>query len=91
MHLDSLSAEQSLVTLNISAIGLEVVEASHRLAEFGLNHVEEVVREHLQLSFARDFRRWAMMQGCARMAPWSATMRCSALSACRHKRSISPW
>ncbi len=55
MHFHGLSAEQSLASLKTSKAGLNASEAARRLAEFGPNHVEEVAREHLLLSFAREF------------------------------------
>ncbi|HEX7971715.1 MAG TPA: cation-transporting P-type ATPase [Thiobacillus sp.] len=55
MHIQSLTAEQSLASLHTSAAGLTAVEARRRLAEFGPNHVEEVGREHRLLRFAREF------------------------------------
>lgn len=55
MHIHGLSVEQSLASLKTTAAGLTVAEAARRLAEFGPNHVEEVGREHLLLSFAREF------------------------------------
>jgi len=55
MHIHGLSVAQSLASLKTSADGLAAVEAARRLAEFGPNHVEEVKREHLLLSFAREF------------------------------------
>ncbi|MHB1091881.1 cation-translocating P-type ATPase [Thiobacillus sp.] len=55
MHIQSLTAEQSLASLHTSAAGLAAIEARRRLSEFGPNHVEEVGREHLLLRFAREF------------------------------------
>lgn len=55
MHIQSLTAEQSLTSLHTSAAGLISAEAQRRLAEFGPNHVEEVRRENLLLRFAREF------------------------------------
>ncbi|MHB1187849.1 cation-translocating P-type ATPase [Thiobacillus sp.] len=55
MHIQSLTAEQSLASLHTSAVGLTSAEAQRRLAEFGPNHVEEVARERLLLRFAREF------------------------------------
>ena len=55
MHIQSLTAEQSLASLHTSAAGLTAVEARRRLAEFGPNHVEEVGREPLLFRFAREF------------------------------------
>ena len=55
MHIHGLSAEQSLASLKTSAAGLAAAEAARRLAEFGPNHVEEVARENLLLSFASEF------------------------------------
>ena len=55
MQIHGLSAEQSLASLKTTAAGLTAAEAVRRLAEFGPNHVEEVGREPLLLSFAREF------------------------------------
>ena len=55
MQLHQLSAEQALASLNSSAAGLSPAEAKRRLSEFGPNHVEEVGRENLFVSFAREF------------------------------------
>jgi magnesium-transporting ATPase (P-type) len=55
VHIHGLSVEQSLSSLKTTAEGLSASEAARRLADFGPNHVEEVAREHLFLSFAREF------------------------------------
>jgi len=55
VHIYGLSVEQSLASLKTTAAGLAVAEAARRLTEFGPNHVEEVGRENLVLSFAREF------------------------------------
>lgn len=55
MHIQSLTAEQSLASLHTPVAGLTAVEVQRRLAEFGPNHLEEVGREHLLLRFAREF------------------------------------
>ena len=55
MHIHGLSAEQALSSLKTGTTGLASVEAARRLVEFGPNHVEQVGREHLLLSFAREF------------------------------------
>lgn len=55
VHIQSLTAEQSLASLHTAVTGLTAAEARRRLAEFGPNHVEEVGRESLLLSFAREF------------------------------------
>ncbi|HJX57616.1 MAG TPA: cation-transporting P-type ATPase, partial [Thiobacillus sp.] len=55
MHIQSLTAEQSLASLHTSAAGLTAREAQRRLVEFGPNHVEEVGRERLLPRFAREF------------------------------------
>jgi sodium/potassium-transporting ATPase subunit alpha len=55
MQIHGLSAEQSLASLKTTAAGLAVAEAVRRLAEFGPNHVEEVGREPVLLTFAREF------------------------------------
>ncbi|MDO9220740.1 MAG: HAD-IC family P-type ATPase, partial [Thiobacillus sp.] len=55
VHIQSLTAEQSLTSLHTSAAGLTASEAARRRSEFGPNHVEEVRRENLLLGFAREF------------------------------------
>jgi len=55
MHIHRLIAEQALASLKTSLAGLAPAEAARRLLEFGPNHVEELGREHLLLSFAREF------------------------------------
>ena len=55
MHIHALTVEQSLASLKTATGGLAADEAVRRLAEFGPNHVEEVAREHLLLSFVREF------------------------------------
>ncbi|MFA5913006.1 MAG: cation-transporting P-type ATPase [Burkholderiales bacterium] len=55
MRIHKLTAEQSLASLRTSAAGLAPAEAARRLLEFGPNHVEELDREHLLVSFAREF------------------------------------
>jgi calcium-translocating P-type ATPase len=55
MQIHGLSAEQSLASLKSTDAGLTAAEALRRLSEFGPNHVEEVGREPLLLTFAREF------------------------------------
>ncbi|MEI7843692.1 MAG: cation-transporting P-type ATPase, partial [Gallionellaceae bacterium] len=55
MHIHTLNIEQSLASLKTTASGLSTSDAARRLAEFGPNHVEETPREHLLISFAREF------------------------------------
>ncbi len=55
MPIFRLTAEQALASLRTAADGLSAEEAQRRRAEFGPNHVEEVGRENLLLSFAREF------------------------------------
>ena len=55
MQIHRLSAEQCLASLKTTVSGLAAADAARRLAEFGPNHIEEVGREHLLLSFAREF------------------------------------
>jgi calcium-translocating P-type ATPase len=55
VHIQSLTAEQSLASLHTAPSGLNAAAARRRLAEFGPNHVEEVARERLLLRFAREF------------------------------------
>jgi len=55
VHIQRLPADEALSSLKTSLAGLLPSEAARRLAEFGPNHVEEVGREHLLLSFAREF------------------------------------
>ena len=55
MQIHGLDTEAALASLNTTAAGLGAAEAERRLAEFGPNHVEEVGRPPLLLSFAREF------------------------------------
>jgi sodium/potassium-transporting ATPase subunit alpha len=55
VRISALTVPRALASLKSSADGLPAAEASRRLAEFGLNHVEEVGREGLLVSFAREF------------------------------------
>ena len=55
MQIHGLSTEQSLASLKTTAAGLDAAEVVRRLAEFGPNHVEEVGREPVLLTFAREF------------------------------------
>ena len=55
MRIHTLTADQALMSLKTSLAGLAQAEAARRLLEFGPNHVEELGREHLLLSFAREF------------------------------------
>ena len=55
MRIHTLTADQALASLKTSLAGLAQAEAARRLLEFGPNHVEELGREHLLLSFAREF------------------------------------
>jgi sodium/potassium-transporting ATPase subunit alpha len=55
VHIHRLTAEQALASLKSSPAGLAQAEAARRLLEFGPNHVEEVGRENLLFSFAREF------------------------------------
>lgn len=55
MPIHGLSPEQALSSLKSSATGLSASEARRRLAEFGSNLVEEVARENLLLTLAREF------------------------------------
>jgi calcium-translocating P-type ATPase len=55
MQIHGLDVAQALASLKTTADGLAADEARRRQAEFGPNHVEEVAREPLLLSFAREF------------------------------------
>ncbi len=55
VHIHRLTPDQALASLKTSRAGLAQAEAARRLLEFGPNHVEELRREHLLLSFAREF------------------------------------
>jgi sodium/potassium-transporting ATPase subunit alpha len=55
MQIHGLSVEQSLASLKSTAAGLSAAQALRRLSEFGPNHVEEVGREPMLLSLAREF------------------------------------
>ncbi|MBL8490329.1 MAG: cation-transporting P-type ATPase [Rhodocyclaceae bacterium] len=53
--LSQLTAEAALASLRSGAGGLAAAEAARRLAEFGPNRVEAVVREPLWRAFGREF------------------------------------
>jgi calcium-translocating P-type ATPase len=55
MQIHGLDSEAALASLNTAATGLSTSEAVRRRAEFGPNHVEELGREPVLLSFAREF------------------------------------
>jgi sodium/potassium-transporting ATPase subunit alpha len=55
MQIHGLDTEAALASLNSTAAGLSASEAVRRRAEFGPNHVEELGRESVLLSFAREF------------------------------------
>ena len=55
MPIHGLDIAAALASLNTTAAGLSAPEAVRRLAEFGPNHVEELGRESVLLSFAREF------------------------------------
>jgi calcium-translocating P-type ATPase len=55
MQIHGLDIAAALASLNTTAAGLSAPEAVRRRAEFGPNHVEELGRESVLLSFAREF------------------------------------
>lgn len=55
MQIQCLPADEALSSLNTSRAGLHPSEAASRLVVVGPNHVEEVKKESLCLSFAREF------------------------------------
>ncbi len=55
MEIAALTATQALASLKTGANGLPDAQAVRRLAEFGPNHIEEVGKESLLVSFAREF------------------------------------
>ncbi|WP_313953688.1 cation-transporting P-type ATPase, partial [Accumulibacter sp.] len=55
MPIHSLTVDQSLASLNTSAADLSTTEAARRLPEYGINHFEEVRRQHLLLRCAQKF------------------------------------
>ncbi len=55
MRLPALTPAEVLASLKTRANGLSAAEAARRLAEFGPNRVEEVGKESLLVSFARQF------------------------------------
>jgi calcium-translocating P-type ATPase len=55
MQIHGLDTAAALASLNTTAAGLSASEALRRRAEFGPNHVEELGRESVLLSFAREF------------------------------------
>ncbi len=55
MKIHQLTVADALASLNSGPDGLSEDEAARRLAEYGSNAVEEVAREALLLTFAREF------------------------------------
>ena len=55
MRITQLSVAEALASLHSGESGLSTAEAARRLAEFGLNRVEEIRGEPLVLRFAREF------------------------------------
>jgi magnesium-transporting ATPase (P-type) len=55
MKIHRLSVVDAFSSLNSGLAGLNDDEARRRLAEYGANEVEEVAREALWLTFAREF------------------------------------
>ena len=55
MRIHELAVDGALASLNSNADGLSAPEAARRLAEFGPNRLEDVARERLWLSLAREF------------------------------------
>ncbi len=55
MGIPALTTAQALASLKARADGLSGAEAARRLAEFGPNHLEEVGKESLLVSFTREF------------------------------------
>jgi len=55
MKIHHLNVDESFASLNSGPAGLDDAEAARRLAEFGGNQVEEISREPLILTFAREF------------------------------------
>ena len=55
MKIHHLSIAEAFASLNSGPGGLNDAEAKRRLTEFGKNQVEEIVREPLVLTFAKEF------------------------------------
>jgi magnesium-transporting ATPase (P-type) len=55
MQIHGLDTAAAMASLNTTAAGLSASEAVRRRAEFGPNQVEELGRESVLLSFAREF------------------------------------
>lgn len=55
MKIQQLTVAAAFASLNSCATGLDEAEAVRRLVEFGNNQVEEVARERLPLTFAKEF------------------------------------
>ena len=55
MKIHQLTVADALASLNSGPDGLSEAEAARRLAEYGSNEVEEVAKEALLLTFAREF------------------------------------
>ncbi|MCE9611495.1 MAG: cation-transporting P-type ATPase [Chthoniobacter sp.] len=55
MKIHRLTVADALISLKSGPAGLSEAEAQRRLAEYGANEVEEVAREALVLTFAKEF------------------------------------
>ena len=55
MKIHHLTIAEAFASLNTGAGGLDESEARRRLVEFGPNAIEEIAREHLLLTFAKEF------------------------------------
>ncbi|MEO7099652.1 MAG: cation-transporting P-type ATPase [Luteolibacter sp.] len=55
MKIQHLTASNAYASLNSRASGLDDAEAARRLAEFGKNQVEEIAKEPMLLTFAKEF------------------------------------
>ena len=75
MKIQQLSVKDALASLNSQRQGLSSAEASRRLREYGLNRVEEVVRESSILRFLKEFTHFFALilwlaSALAFMAEW---------------------
>src|SRR5215469_1136751 len=77
MHIHRLSSEAALAELRTSANGLDEVDASQRLREYGPNRIERIVRTPMVLRLLREFLHFFSVilwvaAGLAFVAEWSA-------------------
>jgi len=77
MKIHQLSAADAIASLKSNPQGLSSAEAQRRLAEYGLNRVEEIARESMLIRFLKEFIHFFALilwlaAGLAFLAEWSA-------------------